>query len=866
MQRDLRDIAGGALPSKREDSSGTLPGRIVLQVQRVRNIAAPKSNEESKAAPRLLQLDLTDGQATLQALELEPVPALSLNVAPGSKIFFKAEKLQLMHGFLLLRSNELQLLGGRVDALYEKWEFARTMLKYARSGRPLSGASAPPPWVAFGKSIDANEDSNFKSLALAGDKDKPSKENDEFNNMRSEAIAVASKAGVKKVFGGGGQNIVDHNIKKILDKGYSKEEAQLALQATRNNLERALFNLKRRKDIAAGSSEPPLRNGRGERPGREGKRGASLKDEAEAAKPAAKNATLFDFLTTKLPAGKAGDASKTTTTSTADKPIEIDYKQANVHVPEPNKFQSSGERSRFENNVSSSFAANRGGYSGRGSRGGMRNRSGRDERPPREERPHRDERPPREDRPPRDERPPRDGRAARGGGTSHSERAAAGGAGGNTRKQDSGNPRAAEQHGKGGNKNGQDHLSSVSKASAEQEQSSANKETGNNRRNSERPPNRNGYSQAENGNGSNNHNRRRQQQQANGASGSSAPAHRAGNPFITASEDVNTQLNKVIEETANLKIAAPKRENRRGGVKQSGGGHSSRQQNEPRDIQTGPAPAQGQVEKVTKPVEKPQTAQQQQQRQQENHTSRQHQPSHANYSQLPNGFTYDPSKIMGFQSKETNEFALSLMKSQGLSIASSKETLQQQSPPTKPQAASNNKFNSSQTGTAVTQVVTPVVPKPQPTPTMLSSPPEDFGMVPGNAWMWKGGDLCMAKYWDDGQVSKLISETRRNLLISCLHSQYYEAEVTAVSDKTCVVFFLGYGNHEEVLKTDILPVTDAQNRPLSNVSQTQLQAQHQHQPQHHHQHHYQNQQHHHQQSRYRQGHQQQVYVPPHKRE
>lgn len=866
MQRDLRDIAGGALPSKREDSSGTLPGRIVLQVQRVRNIAAPKSNEESKAAPRLLQLDLTDGQATLQALELEPVPALSLNVAPGSKIFFKAEKLQLMHGFLLLRSNELQLLGGRVDALYEKWEFARTMLKYARSGRPLSGASAPPPWVAFGKSIDANEDSNFKSLALAGDKDKPSKENDEFNNMRSEAIAVASKAGVKKVFGGGGQNIVDHNIKKILDKGYSKEEAQLALQATRNNLERALFNLKRRKDIAAGSSEPPLRNGRGERPGREGKRGASLKDEAEAAKPAAKNATLFDFLTTKLPAGKAGDASKTTTTSTADKPIEIDYKQANVHVPEPNKFQSSGERSRFENNVSSSFAANRGGYSGRGSRGGMRNRSGRDERPPREERPHRDERPPREDRPPRDERPPRDGRAARGGGISHSERAAAGGAGGNTRKQDSGNPRAAEQHGKGGNKNGQDHLSSVSKASAEQEQSSANKETGNNRRNSERPPNRNGYSQAENGNGSNNHNRRRQQQQANGASGSSAPAHRAGNPFITASEDVNTQLNKVIEETANLKIAAPKRENRRGGVKQSGGGHSSRQQNEPRDIQTGPAPAQGQVEKVTKPVEKPQTAQQQQQRQQENHTSRQHQPSHANYSQLPNGFTYDPSKIMGFQSKETNEFALSLMKSQGLSIASSKETLQQQSPPTKPQAASNNKFNSSQTGTAVTQVVTPVVPKPQPTPTMLSSPPEDFDMVPGNAWMWKGGDLCMAKYWDDGQVSKLISETRRNLLISCLHSQYYEAEVTAVSDKTCVVFFLGYGNHEEVLKTDILPITDAQNRPLSNVSQTQLQAQHQHQPQHHHQHHYQNQQHHHQQSRYRQGHQQQVYVPPHKRE
>lgn len=726
------------MPSKREDSSGTLPGRIVLQVQRVRNIAAPKSNEESKAAPRLLQLELTDGLATLQALELEPVPTLSLNVPPGTKIFFKAEKLQLMHGFLLLRSNELQILGGRVDALYEKWEFARTMLKYARNGRPLSGASAPPPWVAFGKNIDATDDGNFKSLAPAADKDKPTKENDEFNSMRTEAIAVANKAGSKKIFGGGGQTIVDHNIKKILDKGYSKEEANLALQATRNNLERALFNLKRRKDIAAGSSEPPLRNGRGERSGREGKRGASLKDEAEAAKPAAQPATLFDFLTTKLPAGKAGDSTKPTTT--ADKPVvkhdESDYKQANINVPE-SKFQSFGERSRFENNVSSSFAANRGSYSGRGSRGGIRNRSGRDERPPREDRPpreersHRDDRPAREERPPRDERPPREGRSARGGGTSHNERFGAGAAGGNTRKQDS-SSRAPEQlHSKGGNKNGHDHPSTAGKVISEQE-SSATKDAGNNRRNSERPLNRNGYSQAENGNGSNNHNRRRQQQ-ANGSSGAGAPAARASNTYSNASEEDNTRLNKVIEETANLKIAGPKRENRRG-VKPMGG-HSSRQQYEPRENQ---APTVAPIEKVTKPIEKSQPAQQ---RQQENNR---HQ-SHGNYSQLPNGFTYDPSKIMGFQSKETNEFALSLMKSQGLSIAPSKEALQP-SPPTKPQT--NNKLSSSQTGI---NPVSKVVPKTQ--PAMISAPPEDFDVVPGNTWMWKGGDLCMAKYWDDGQVS-----------------------------------------------------------------------------------------------------------------
>jgi len=64
---------------------------------------------------------------------------------------------------------------------------------------------------------------------------------------------------------------------------------------------------------------------------------------------------------------------------------------------------------------------------------------------------------------------------------------------------------------------------------------------------------------------------------------------------------------------------------------------------------------------------------------------------------------------------------------------------------------------------------------------------------------------------------------------------------------------MGYGNHEEVLKADILPITDAQNRPMSNVQQQHQQQQQQQQQQHQH-------------SRYRGDRQQQVYVPPHKRE
>lgn len=275
----------------------------------MRNISAPKANEESTAAPRFLQLELSDGSSTIAALEIERISSLNLNLPPGTKIFLKADKLQLLHGFLVLKPSEVQVLGGRVEQLVEKWEVARQMLKYARSNRRISGSGGPPPWIAFGKRLDAHKDSlpadrNFKSLQAASEKDKNSKENEEFNASRNQAIAEATKAGQKKVFGGGQQNILDHNVKKILEKGYTEEEAKHALKTTNNNLERALYNLKRRNNNNRGEiletkikAVVPTTGGRGREKGGI----ASLKEEASATKPQS-NVCLFDFLTDKLPA------------------------------------------------------------------------------------------------------------------------------------------------------------------------------------------------------------------------------------------------------------------------------------------------------------------------------------------------------------------------------------------------------------------------------------------------------------------------------------------------------------------------------------------------------------------------------------
>lgn len=72
-------------------------------------------------------------------------------------------------------------------------------------------------------------------------------------------------------------------------------------------------------------------------------------------------------------------------------------------------------------------------------------------------------------------------------------------------------------------------------------------------------------------------------------------------------------------------------------------------------------------------------------------------------------------------------------------------------------------------------------------------------------WSFKVGDRCLAKYWED--------------------EKYYNAEIQAVTDKTCVVHFPEYGNFEEVLHTDCLPITDANHQPINQYNAASAPAQ-----------------------------------------
>ncbi|EDO31882.1 predicted protein [Nematostella vectensis] len=64
---DLRQFGLQQIPDELSKGKLTsIKGPIVLQIQKLRNISAPKANEESNHAPRLLKLQLTDGRINCQ--------------------------------------------------------------------------------------------------------------------------------------------------------------------------------------------------------------------------------------------------------------------------------------------------------------------------------------------------------------------------------------------------------------------------------------------------------------------------------------------------------------------------------------------------------------------------------------------------------------------------------------------------------------------------------------------------------------------------------------------------------------------------------------------------------------------------------
>lgn len=199
LNTDIKEFGDPLLTSELKQSK---TGKVILQIQKIRNIAAPKSKEESQAAPRMLKLTLTDGHTSCQAVEIGSVPSLSrTHTPPGSKLL--VDSAVVFSSCILLHSNCCRLLGGRVPALFEKWELAKNISEHVRVS---AGPDGPPPWVNFGeKIVSAVTGEPFKALVTKVTKET----SNEFDAHRQDAIAVASTGAVKKVFGGGPRALED---------------------------------------------------------------------------------------------------------------------------------------------------------------------------------------------------------------------------------------------------------------------------------------------------------------------------------------------------------------------------------------------------------------------------------------------------------------------------------------------------------------------------------------------------------------------------------------------------------------------------------------------------------------------------------
>ncbi|CAB3365397.1 Hypothetical predicted protein [Cloeon dipterum] len=346
LDMDLKEIAESSfiddiVKSKVE----AIEGHCVVQIQKIRNISAPKVNEESGAAPRMLKLLLTDGTSTCQAIEVEHLPSLSLNTPPGTKLRFKPGTIPISHGFIQLKPALLEFLGGRVAPLVEKWELNRTLAKHSR-GR-IGEEGGPPPWIPFGQKIMKAQpsDRNFKSLDTG---EKENKENPEFEAQRKDAIAEAARAGSKKVFGGGTKQMLDHNVQQVVNMGFSVSQAEYALKQSRNNVDRALKILQKGEESTMQNFPSQKRIDKPEPRGR--KKGDREKDEdGVAAKPSGK-VSLFDFLEDKLPIQK--EPEKKNSNFLSDRKDRKDFHREPNHGGSGFSGGSSGRGGRYQDSWS----------------------------------------------------------------------------------------------------------------------------------------------------------------------------------------------------------------------------------------------------------------------------------------------------------------------------------------------------------------------------------------------------------------------------------------------------------------------------------------------------------------------------------
>ncbi|XP_043103916.1 recQ-mediated genome instability protein 1 [Puntigrus tetrazona] len=148
---DLRDLSHPVLPERISEAQKTeLSTCFCLQMDSLLDVSQPAytqlqrirgtdcSNDQVSAVTqetqrpweakptRMLMLQLTDGVQSLEGMEYRPIPALSTNLAPGTKIQLVGP-IAVRLGVLLLKAENVKVLGGEVEQLLELYSQSRVL-------------------------------------------------------------------------------------------------------------------------------------------------------------------------------------------------------------------------------------------------------------------------------------------------------------------------------------------------------------------------------------------------------------------------------------------------------------------------------------------------------------------------------------------------------------------------------------------------------------------------------------------------------------------------------------------------------------------------------------------------------------------
>ncbi|XP_045418186.1 recQ-mediated genome instability protein 1 [Lemur catta] len=158
---DLRDLEHPLLPDGiLEIPEGELNGFYALQINSLVDVSQPAYSQiqklrgkntkndlvtaETQVTPkpweakpsRMLMLQLTDGIVQMQGMEYQSIPALRNDLPPGTKILIYGN-ISFRLGVLLLKPENVKVLGGEVDALLEEYAQEKVLARLIGEPDPV---------------------------------------------------------------------------------------------------------------------------------------------------------------------------------------------------------------------------------------------------------------------------------------------------------------------------------------------------------------------------------------------------------------------------------------------------------------------------------------------------------------------------------------------------------------------------------------------------------------------------------------------------------------------------------------------------------------------------------------------------------